>query len=196
MVFLSKIYTRSGDEGETGLGDGTRVSKDHPRVNAYGTVDELNATLGLFVAQGFSGNLDSEVAHHLRDIQNDLFDVGADLCKPETPGEKATPELRVRSEQVTRLESWIDRYNEALEPLNSFVLPGGSLAASWCHLARTICRRAEREVVTLSHSETINPEVRKYLNRLSDFLFVLARECNNKGQNDVLWVPGKSIKQG
>jgi cob(I)alamin adenosyltransferase len=187
MVYLSRIYTKSGDHGETGLGDGSRVPKDHPRVAAYGSVDELNAVLGLLLAQC----PDLPEAELLRSIQNDLFDVGADLCVPQAAEQAPGQKLRVRPEQATRLEAAIDRLNEALAPLTSFVLPGGSPAAAWCHLARTVCRRAERDVVTLARNETINPQIVTYLNRLSDLLFVLARVCNGKGQNDVLWVPGK-----
>lgn len=196
MVYLSKIYTKSGDHGETGLGNGSRVSKDHDRVQAYGTIDELNATIGLFLAQISAGNVDADLVQTLSDIQNDLFDVGADLCIPEAPGEDANVALRVQDAQVERLERTIDQYNERLQPLESFVLPGGSLAAAWCHLARTVCRRAERDIVTLSHSEHINPEIIKYINRLSDLLFVFGRICNNNGENDVLWQPGKTRKQG
>jgi cob(I)alamin adenosyltransferase len=187
MVFLSRIYTRSGDTGETGLGDGRRVPKDHPRVTAYGGVDELNAVLGLLLAQC----PDVPEAELLRGIQNDLFDVGGDLCVPQPTDEAPGQRLRVRPEQATRLEAAIDRLNEPLAPLKSFVLPGGSLAAAWCHLARTICRRAERDVVTLARGEAINPQVVIYLNRLSDLLFVLARACNGNANGDVLWVPGK-----
>jgi cob(I)alamin adenosyltransferase len=188
MVYLSRIYTKTGDKGETALGDQTRVSKDHPRVAAYGTVDELNAVLGLLLAQ-HQGLPDTEL---LRNIQNDLFDVGADLCVPRPPDEQPGARLRVRPEQTTRLEAAIDRLNALLHPLTSFVLPGGQSPAAWCHLARTVCRRAERAVVSLSHSEDVNPEVIIYLNRLSDLLFVLARVYNNNGQNDVLWQPGKT----
>lgn len=185
MVYLSRIYTKTGDAGDTGLGDGSRVPKDHPRVTAYGSVDELNALLGIFVTQLASGpTLDL-----IRSVQNDLFDVGADLCVPIKEGAKA---LRVSSEQSTRLERAIDAFNERLQPLKSFILPGGTPAAAWCHLARTVCRRAERDVVTLAHTEKVNPEVIVYLNRLSDLLFVLARICNNDGKDDVLWVPGKT----
>lgn len=189
MVFLSRIYTKSGDQGETGLGDGSRAPKDHPRVVAYGSVDELNAVLGILLSLQA---LTPEISELIRSIQNDLFDVGADLCVPssadETPGQK----LRVRAEQATRLESAIDRLNADLTPLMSFILPGGTQAAAWCHLARTVCRRAERDVVSLTHGEPINPQIVIYLNRLSDFLFVLARVSNDHGQGDVLWVPGKS----
>jgi cob(I)alamin adenosyltransferase len=189
MVYLSRIYTRSGDQGETGLGDGSRVPKDHPRVSAYGAVDELNAVLGLLLA----GNPDQPEAELLRSIQNELFDVGADLCLPPTSEEGPGQRLRVRPEQAARLESAIDRINAGLTPLTSFVLPGGRLAAAWCHLARTVCRRAERDVVTLSRTEAVNPQVIVYLNRLSDLLFVLARSYNAGGREDVLWVPGKTV---
>jgi cob(I)alamin adenosyltransferase len=184
MVYLSRIYTRSGDQGETGLGDGTRVPKDHPRVIAYGEVDELNAVLGLLLVDA------TEERDLLRAIQNDLFDVGADLCVPPAPGEPAEKALRVRPDQATRLEHEIDRLNARLQPLRSFVLPGGSRFSAWCHLARTVCRRAERAVVTLARTEQVNPQVVIYLNRLSDLLFVLARVANRDGKDDVLWVPG------
>lgn len=187
MVYLSRIYTKGGDRGDTGLGDGTRVPKDHPRVAAYGSVDELNAGLGMLLAS----QPDVSEAELLRLIQNDLFDVGADLCVPQDSDEPAGHRLRVLPEQAARLEAAIDRINERLTPLTSFVLPGGTPAAAWCHLARTICRRAERDVVTLARTDTINPEVIVYLNRLSDLLFVLARAWNEEGKADVLWVPGK-----
>jgi cob(I)alamin adenosyltransferase len=191
MVFLSRIYTKSGDAGETGLGDGTRVPKDDPRVAAYGSVDELNAVLGLLLVQC----PDVPESGLLRTIQNDLFDVGADLCVPSAASEAPGSRLRVQPEQAVRLERAIDRLNEPLEPLRSFILPGGSLAAAWCHLARTVCRRAERDVVALAHGSTINPAVVVYLNRLSDFLFVLGRVCNANGKEDVLWVPGGTQSQ-
>ncbi|MCU0704507.1 MAG: cob(I)yrinic acid a,c-diamide adenosyltransferase [Fimbriiglobus sp.] len=188
MVYLSRIYTKSGDGGQTGLGDGTRVSKDSPRVTAYGEVDELNAVLGL-LAVHCPNCPDAEL---LRVIQNDLFDVGADLCVP--PGENENPELtlRVTAAQHERLEKAIDRLNEGLQPLRSFILPGGTPAAAWLHLARTVCRRAERSVVTLMATEAVNPNALIYLNRLSDYLFVLGRVANGNGAGDVLWVPGKS----
>jgi cob(I)alamin adenosyltransferase len=191
MVYLSRIYTKSGDHGETGLGDGTRVPKDHPRVAAYGTVDELNAILGLLL----TSNPKIAEAELLRSIQNDLFDVGADLCTPPAKDEQPGQKLRVVPDETTRLEQAIDRLNEPLKPLKSFILPGGSAASSWCHLARTVCRRAEREVVRLMHSEQINPQVLMYLNRLSDLLFVLARVYNDGGKADVLWEPGRSQHQ-
>jgi cob(I)alamin adenosyltransferase len=188
MVYLSRIYTKSGDGGETGLGDGSRVPKDHPRVAAYGSVDELNAVLGLLV----SHHPQAPEIDLLRSIQNDLFDVGADLCLPQSAGEAAGMRLRVRAEQAERLEQAIDRLNASLAPLSSFILPGGEAAAAWCHLARTVCRRAERDVVTLARNESINPQVIIYLNRLSDLLFVLARVYNNNGREDVLWRPGQT----
>ncbi len=192
MVFLSKIYTKAGDQGETGLGDGTRVSKDHPRVQAYGNVDELNATLGLIVAQGLTEADQKDLVTMFREIQNDLIDLGADLCVPESTSENNQTRLRVREEQVARLENLIDQYNAKLQPLKTFVLPGGSVAAAWCHLARTVCRRAERGLVALAHHESINPVALKYLNRLSDLLFVLGRICNDEGKSDVLWEPGRT----
>jgi cob(I)alamin adenosyltransferase len=188
MVYLSRIYTKSGDKGDTGLGDGSRAPKDHPRVAAYGSVDELNAVLGLLVSQ----HPQAPEVDLLRGIQNELFDVGADLCLPQSADEKPGAHLRVRVEQAERLEQAIDRLNAALTPLTSFILPGGQGAAAWCHLARTICRRAERDVVTLAHGEPVNPQVIVYLNRLSDLLFVLARVYNNNGREDILWRPGQT----
>lgn len=186
MVYLSRIYTKTGDSGETGLGDGARVPKDSARVEAYGQVDELNAVLGLVIASCPG----SQESAFLRTIQNDLFDLGADLCIPLAESENAKPSLRVTARQSERLEEAIDRWNEDLEPLRSFVLPGGSPLAAWLHLARTVCRRAERAVVTLMSSERLNGNVLIYLNRLSDLLFVLARVANDAGKADVLWVPG------
>jgi cob(I)alamin adenosyltransferase len=187
MVFLSRIYTKSGDRGETGLGDGTRVPKDAPRVEAFGQVDELNAVIGLVLANCPA----CPESALLRAIQNDLFDVGADLCIPPSDQEEPGKCLRVTAVQVERLEKAIDRLNDKLTPLNSFVLPGGMPAAAWLHLARTVCRRAERAVVTLMRTETVNAQVLIYLNRLSDLLFVLARVANDGGRGDVLWVPGQ-----
>ncbi|HXD86063.1 MAG TPA: cob(I)yrinic acid a,c-diamide adenosyltransferase [Urbifossiella sp.] len=187
MVYLSRIYTKSGDGGETGLGDGSRVAKDSPRVEAYGQVDELNAVIGVALAAspGFA-----EIAL-LQGIQNDLFDVGGDLCIPIVEGEADGKSLRVTAVQVERLEKAIDRLNEGLAELRSFVLPGGSVPSAWLHLARTVCRRAERAVVTLGRVEPLNPQVVIYLNRLSDLFFVMARCANDNGKRDVLWVPGK-----
>jgi cob(I)alamin adenosyltransferase len=190
MVFLSRIYTKTGDGGETALGDGSRVSKDHVRVAAYGTVDELNAVLGLLLTESATQGAPQHL-ELLQTIQNDLFDVGADLCLPQKPDETPGKNLRVKAEQVARLESAIDRLNANLQPLKSFVLPGGNPAAAWCHLARTVCRRSERDLVTLTRHEPVNPQVLIYLNRLSDLLFVLARVYNDNGKSDVLWVPGK-----
>jgi cob(I)alamin adenosyltransferase len=191
MVYLSRIYTKTGDKGETALGDGSRVPKDHPRVTAYGSVDELNAVLGLLLSQEPA----PAEAELLRSIQNDLFDVGADLCMPQKADEASGQHLRVTSRQAERLEHAIDRLNAQLTPLSSFVLPGGKPAAAWCHLARTVCRRAERDVVMLAQAEAVNPAVVVYLNRLSDLLFVLARAYNSDGKDDILWVPGKSMQE-
>ena len=190
MVFISRIYTKSGDQGETGLGDGSRVAKDHPRVAAYGSVDELNSALGLLLA---STTLDDTTTELIKSIQNDLFDVGGDLCLPPKPDEQSGQVLRVRAEQATRLEAVIDRFNEPLQPLKSFVLPGGTPAAAWCHFARTVCRRAERDVVALMRNGQVNAQVLIYLNRLSDLLFVFARVLNDGGRSDVLWEPGKNV---
>jgi len=188
MVYLSRIYTKTGDDGTTGLGDMTRVPKDDIRVASYGSVDELNSMLGLLLAN----HLGMSEWTFLRLIQNDLFDVGADLCCPLAEGEEPGKRLRITSDQVERLEKGIDRLNENMKPLTSFVLPGGSSASAWCHLARTVCRRAEREVVTLSRRDQLNPQTIIYLNRLSDYLFVLARKLNQGGEGDVLWKPGAS----
>lgn len=184
MVKLTKIYTRGGDAGETSLGDGTRVRKDALRVAAYGTVDEANAAIGIARLQA-----DGEIDAILARIQNDLFDLGADLCRPED-GRGSKTALRVSAAQVARLEAEIDLLNADLAPLESFVLPGGGPCAAHLHLARTITRRAERMVVALAAAAPINPLAVKYLNRLSDLLFVLARHRNDKGAGDVLWTPG------
>jgi cob(I)alamin adenosyltransferase len=189
MVFLSRIYTKVGDAGETALGNGKMVPKDHPRVAAYGSVDELNSVLGCLLA------LHPDLAESalLKSIQNDLFDVGADLCLPEQIPTSDPPPLRVRAPQVQRLEQAIDRLNAPLTPLRSFILPGGTPESARFHVARTVCRRAERDVVTLTRIETINPQLIIYLNRLSDLLFVLARVANNQGKDDVLWLPGQNM---
>ena len=219
MVYLSRIYTRTGDQGETSLGDGTRVAKTHPRVVAYGCVDELNSTLGLVRLN----ELADEIDRQLGIIQNDLFDLGADLCVPErTPprvpsqddphsqgSDEPPPEegrdadaadasddahapLRVTAAQTARLEEGIDGATDRLTPLKSFILPGGTPAAAAMHHARTVCRRAEILVLELGSHEAVNPEVTVYLNRLSDLLFVLGRLCNDDGNGDVLWTPGKN----
>lgn len=186
MVRLTRIYTKGGDTGETSLGDGARVPKDDPRVAAFGTVDEANACVGL-ARLHTKGEADAMLAR----IQNDLFDLGADLCTPETPDPKYPP-LRIVEAQVERLEREIDAMNEKLAPLNSFVLPGGAPASAALHLARTVARRAEREIVALAARETVNPAAIRYANRLSDHLFVLSRHLNDDGAADVLWVPGKN----
>lgn len=184
MVRLTKIYTRGGDKGETSLGNGARVAKDCARVEAFGAVDETNACIGL-ARQHTSGELDAMLAR----IQNDLFDLGADLCTPEG-GERRSGALRVVPEQVLRLEAEIDAMNAELAPLNSFVLPGGSAAAAALHLARTTARRAERAVTALAREEPVGEAARHYINRLSDHLFVAARAVNDRGAADILWVPG------
>lgn len=188
MVYLNRIYTKSGDDGQTSLGDGRRVPKTHPRIIAYGSVDELNAALGVLLL----ADVPPPLIGRLRSIQNDLFDVGADLCVPDAETPPEHPPLRVTAAQVARLERWIDELNEPLPPLTSFVLPGGTPAAAHMHVARTVCRRAEIGVWRLAEAEQVNPEVMHYLNRLSDLLFVAGRVCNNGGQADVLWVPGQS----
>ena len=187
MVVLNKIYTRTGDAGETALGNGNRVAKHSMRVTAYGTVDETNATVGLARLHA-SGDIDAQLSR----IQNDLFDIGADLCRPEMEkdAEAEYPPLRVTDDQVLRLEEEIDAMNDALEPLRSFILPGGSALAAHLHLCRTVSRRAERLSVELSQTESVNPAAVKYLNRLSDWFFVASRIANNDGKDDVLWVPG------
>lgn len=187
MVVLSKIYTRTGDKGDTALGNGARVPKFSARVTAYGTVDEVNATLGL-ARLHVEGDLATAIAR----IQNDLFDLGADLCTPDRDqdAEAKYPPLRMISTQVDRLEAEIDAMNSHLTPLRSFILPGGSALAAHLHLSRTVARRAERETVHLATTEDVNPEAIKYLNRLSDWLFVASRIANDAGKADVLWVPG------
>jgi cob(I)alamin adenosyltransferase len=184
MVVLNRIYTKTGDKGETALGDGTRLPKNALRITAFGTVDEANAAIGL-ARLHTAGELDAMLAR----IQNDLFDLGADLCVPETAA-RSEGRLRIAEGQVERLEREIDAMNGELKPLNSFVLPGGTAAAAYLHLARTIVRRAERLIVELAQSETLNPAAIKYANRLSDHLFVASRFANDKGARDVLWVPG------
>jgi cob(I)alamin adenosyltransferase len=181
MVVLNRIYTRTGDKGDTALGDGTRVRKHALRVEAYGTVDEVNSCLGLARLHA-AGEIDVALAA----IQNDLFDLGADLCRPEGTGDA----LRMTEAQVDRLESGIDTMTAQLEPLRSFVLPGGSALAAHLHLCRTVSRRAERLVVALSEQQAINGAALRYLNRLSDWFFVAARMANDGGRADVLWVPG------
>jgi cob(I)alamin adenosyltransferase len=188
MVYLHRIYTKTGDLGETSLGDGCRVPKTNRRIVAYGGVDELNSILGMALAAGLA----DPYAERLRSIQNDLFDIGADLCVPEKDASPAKPPLRVSAEQAQRLEQWIDEATEQLAPLTSFVLPGGTSAAAHLHWARTVCRRVEIAVVALAAQETFNPQVIVYLNRLSDLFFVWARLANRQGKDDILWVPGQS----
>ena len=198
MVRLNRIYTRTGDDGTTGLGDGERRSKFDARVAAYGDVDETNSVIGL-ARVATSASADSDLAlidGLLKRIQNDLFDLGADLCMPEpktVESQKATrPPLRVAMRQVDRLEAAIDELNAELEPLRSFVLPGGTPAAAALHQARTVCRRAERSIVALAslEGEIVAAAAIAYINRLSDFLFVAARFANDRGKGDILWVPG------
>jgi cob(I)alamin adenosyltransferase len=184
MVTLNRIYTKTGDKGETALGDGTRRPKSDLRVSAYGTVDEANSALGL--ARLHTG---SELDAMLSRIQNDLFDLGADLSTPED-GRRGEGRLRILDSQVERLEREIDAMNAGLKPLNSFVLPGGSPAAAHLHLARAIVRRAERLIVELAQHEKVSGEAIRYINRLSDHLFVAARHANDSGGKDVLWIPG------
>ena len=184
MVKLTKIYTRGGDKGQTSLGNGARVSKDDIRVDAYGDVDELNAIIG--IARLHS---EEDADGLLARIQNDLFDLGADLCTPHDDAPKYPP-LRMTEEQVLYLEKEIDSLNSELKPLNSFILPGGSAVSAYLHHARTVCRRAERRIVSLGTVENINEISIRYINRLSDLLFVMSRYLNEKGDNDVLWVPG------
>ena len=199
MVRLTRIYTRGGDTGETSLGDGSRVPKQALRVEAFGTVDEANAAIGLarlHLGSAADAETDREAGAMLARIQNDLFDLGADLCTPEDSeraarrAAKAGGALRIVAAQVARLEGEIDRMNVGLRPLDSFILPGGTPAAAYLHLARTIVRRAERLVCALAAEERVNPEAVKYLNRLSDHLFVLGRRLNDNGAKDVLWQPG------
>ena len=187
MVVLNKIYTKTGDAGETALGNGSRVAKHSMRVNAYGTVDETNATVGLARLHA-SGDIDAQLAM----IQNDLFDLGADLCRPdmENDAESEYPVLRMTDAQVARLETEIDAMTKLVEPLRSFILPGGSALAAQLHLCRTVSRRAERLAVELAGTESVNPASVKYLNRLSDWFFQAGRIANNNGKGDVLWVPG------
>jgi cob(I)alamin adenosyltransferase len=190
MVVLTKIYTRTGDDGSTALGDGERLPKYHPRIAAYGTVDEANAAIGM--ARHALGASQELVDAMLARIQNDLFDLGADLCLPDRGKLLPYTPLRITEQQVTRLEAEIDRMNAELRPLTSFVLPGGSPGAAALHLARTVSRRAERHMVELAAQENqpVSAACLKYINRLSDLLFVASRYVNDKGGRDVLWQPG------
>ncbi len=187
MVVLNKIYTRTGDAGDTALGNGSRVGKHSARVRAYGTVDEANATVGLARLHA-----DAQIDKMLMRVQNDLFDLGADLCTPdmEKDSDREYPPLRMAAAQVERLEAEIDAMNARLQPLRSFILPGGSALAAHLHLCRTVCRRAERLVVELAATESVNEDALRYLNRLSDWFFVAGRLANDDGKDDILWVPG------
>lgn len=193
MVVLNRIYTKTGDKGTTALGNGERRRKDDLRIDTYGTVDEANSAIGMARLATAADPALAELDAMLGRIQNDLFDLGADLCTPDRGEPLAYEPLRVLDAQVERLETDIDALNSGLAPLRSFVLPGGSPAAAALHLARTITRRAERLLVALDAQpeEPVGPATLKYLNRLSDFLFVAARYVNHKGPGDVLWVPGK-----
>lgn len=205
MVKLNKIYTRTGDKGTTGLASGARVAKHHIRIDAYGTVDETNAALGLVaialkeetapIKDLNENEIDIDLSAMILRIQNDLFDLGADLSTPEIPGSPAPeyPPLRITQDQVIRLEQEIDQMNHHLEPLKSFVLPGGNSAAAHLHLARTICRRAERHMFELSEieGEIVSTAALEYINRLSDHLFVMSRFVNDLGRSDILWTPGQ-----
>lgn len=186
MVKLNKIYTRTGDDGETSLVDGRRVAKHSRRPAAFGEVDEANSVIGLARL-----HISDAADDMLGRVQNDLFDLGADLATPESD----TPALRITNEQVDRLEAEIDEMNASLEPLKSFILPGGSQAAAWLHLARTVVRRAERRMTELATEEVVNEPAMRYVNRLSDHLFVLARTLNDGGKTDVLWRPGQNSGQ-
>lgn len=190
MVKLNKIYTRTGDDGSTGLVDGSRLSKDSERVSAYGDIDETNSVIGIARLHVQNVALDQMLAR----IQNELFDLGADLATPlPNEGEEDSEyALRIVASQVTQLEADLDRLNEDMEPLKSFVLPGGSAPSAYLHQARTVARRAERAMVALAAETSVNVQALAYINRLSDFLFVAARWCNDQGDGDVLWVPGAS----
>jgi len=191
MVKLNKIYTKTGDDGTTGLSDGSRVKKFDLRPSAYGDVDELNSFIGLVIN---CINKDKEynfLIEILQKIQNDLFDLGADLSTPIEENPKFEP-LRIKDIQVFNLENLIDKFNNKLEPLNSFILPGGSELSCWLHVARTVARRAERSISKLSDNNQINNQSLMYINRLSDFLFVVSRITNDNGVRDILWVPGNN----
>ena len=197
MVKLNKIYTRTGDDGSTGLTDGSRVPKHSSRPQAYGSVDELNSSLGLVyfcLNKDNSNPLSVEIKDLIKEIQNDLFDLGADLSTPISKSKQKYPPLRIKKSQIDKLERRIDHYNADLTALNSFILPGGSEASSLLHVSRTIARRAERDTSLLSSEEEINMKSLTYLNRLSDLLFVLCRVLNENGLRDILWIPGLNQK--
>ncbi len=190
MVKLNKIYTKTGDDGTTGLVSGQRVAKDDLRVEAFGSVDEVNAAIGLARSRLKQNN--PQIDEMLSRIQNDLFDLGADLATPAIKDEAEGKVLRIQPQQVARIEQEIDQLNGELEPLTSFILPGGKQGVAELHLARTVCRRAERVMVSLAKSENINNDACPYINRLSDFLFVASRYINDCGAADILWTPGKN----
>jgi len=190
MVVLNKIYTKTGDDGTTALGSGERRPKHDLRVESYGTVDETNAVDGM--VRLHTGHAYPEIDDVLNRIQNDLFDLGADLATPETDQDLGYEPLRITDSQVDAIENAIDQLNSELSPLRSFVLPGGSPASTYLHMARTVARRAERLMTELATQENINPAAVRYMNRLSDFFFVTSRFLNGKGESDVLWVPGKN----
>lgn len=192
MVTLNRIYTRTGDKGATALGTGRRVPKTDARIAAYGTVDEANCFIG--VARAALVKDDAGIDAMLERVQNDMFDLGADLCTPDDGVDRGYEPLRVSGKQVERLEAELDRLNGEMEPLKSFILPGGSQAAAALHVARTVCRRAEREMAALAatEGETVSAPAMQYVNRLSDFLFVAARFVNARGQSDILWTPGEN----
>ena len=191
MVKLNKIYTKTGDDGTTGLSDGSRVKKHDLRPSAYGDVDELNSFIGLSINCINKKKKYNFLVEILKRIQNDLFDLGADLSTPIEENPKFEP-LRIKNSQILNLENMIDKFNNKLEPLNSFVLPGGSEMSCWLHIARTIARRAERSISKLAKKNKINKHSLIYINRLSDFLFVLSRVTNDNGKFDILWVPGEN----
>ncbi len=193
MVKLNKIYTRTGDNGSTGLTDGSRVTKHSPRPQAYGSVDELNSSLGLVyfcLNNNDAEDQYAEIKNLIKEIQNDLFDLGADLSTPILKTKEKYPPLRIKKVQVDKIEKRIDQYNSNLTPLNSFILPGGSEASSLLHVCRTVARRAERDTSLLASEQQINMQSLIYLNRLSDLLFVLCRVLNENGLKDILWIPG------
>ena len=191
MVKLNKIYTKTGDDGTTGLSDGSRVKKFDLRPSAYGDVDELNSVIGVVINSINKDKKYDFLVKVLKKIQNDLFDLGADLSTPIEENPKLKP-LRIKETQVLNLENLIDKFNGKLEPLNSFILPGGSEISSWLHIARTVARRAERSVSKLSDNNQVNKQSLMYINRLSDFLFVVSRITNDNGKADILWVPGEN----
>ena len=191
MVKLNKIYTKTGDDGTTGLSDGSRVKKYDLRPSAYGDVDELNSFIGLSINCINKDKKYNSLVKILKKIQNDLFDLGADLSTPIEERPKYEP-LRIKNSQVLNLEDMIDKFNDKLEPLNSFILPGGSEISCWLHIARTVARRAERSMTKLAEKDKINKQSLIYINRLSDFLFVVSRVTNDNGKDDILWVPGGS----